>query len=153
MKLYRATKNKFIKDLSGEGARLFGGRWNKPGDAMLYFSEHLSLCILEILVHMDFKYLDSDYSFLEVSVPDDAVTIFNPERSIKTWNAVPFTANTQVHGSKWLTSESSLGLSVPSAVLKQERNILINPNHTLFSELKIVTSSSLKFDSRFLRKI
>ena len=59
MKIFRVAQHNFIQDLSGEGARLFGGRWNKKGDAMIYFSEHLSLCVLELLAHMDYQFISN----------------------------------------------------------------------------------------------
>tara|TARA_R110002124_G_scaffold287089_1_gene470239 strand:+ start:16463 stop:16921 length:459 start_codon:yes stop_codon:yes gene_type:complete len=151
LKIYRVAKKEYIDDLSGEGARLYGGRWNKEGDAMLYFSEHLSLCILEILVHLDFKYLDNDYAFIEVTVPDNMVKTFDPKLSLPLWKANPFVSETQDFGSKWLNKKNELALSVPSAVLREERNILINPNHKDFSKLKIVKKQFLDLDSRVVK--
>ena len=59
--------------MSGEGARLYGGRWNKAGDALLYFSQNLSLCLLEIIVHVDYAELPLDYSFIEAEIPENAI--------------------------------------------------------------------------------
>ena len=75
--IFRIAKTEYINDLSGEGARLFGGRWNKAGDAMVYFSENFSLCLLEIIVHVDYAKLPLDYSFIEVEIPDSVIKKIN----------------------------------------------------------------------------
>lgn len=151
LKIYRLAKNKFIHDLSGEGARLYGGRWNRKGDALLYFSENLSLCVLELLTRMSYEFITNDYSFLEAEVPSDLITSFsNPESIINNWRANPPISFTQDYGSEWLSANSDLGMSVPSAVLPSELNILINPNHTLFSKFKILKSGPLDLDKRIL---
>ena len=151
MKIYRLTKTKYINDLSGEGARLLGGRWNEKGIPLLYFSEHLSLCVLELLTRMDFEFITSDYSFLEAEVPNSLIlTLKNPEDLTKKWRENPPTFHTQDYGSNWFKSNKTLGLSVPSAVLSFENNILINPNHKHFSKVKILCKSVLDIDSRVL---
>ncbi len=149
MKIYRLTKTNYINDLSGEGARLFGGRWNKKGIPLLYFSEHLSLCVLELLTRIDFEFLTSDYSFLEVEVPSSLIlTLRKPEGISENWRSNPPISNTQDYGSIWIKNNKTLGLAVPSAVLPFESNILINPNHKQFSEVKIIRKSVLDIDSR-----
>jgi len=149
VKIYRLAKTNFINDLSGEGARLFGGRWNNRGDSLLYFSEHLSLCVLEILTRIDFEFLVDDYSFIEVEVPTSLISILkNPNRISKNWRSNPPITNTQIYGSTWIKNNKTLGLTVPSAVLPFESNILINPNHKQFSKIKILRKGTLDIDSR-----
>ena len=151
MKIYRLTKTNFINDLSGEGARLFGGRWNKRGDSLLYFSEHLSLCVLELLTRIDFEFLVDDYSFIEVEVPSSLISMLKkPSRISKKWRSNPPVSDTEIYGSTWLKNNKTLGLAVPSAVLTNENNILINPRHPQFSQLKIIKTSVLDLDSRVL---
>ena len=152
MKIYRVTKKEFVKDLTGEGARLYGGRWNKKGSAMLYFSEHLSLCVLEMLTRIDFEFLSEDYAFIEVEIADKLIVPSAKVTSIsKNWRADPPTVITQDFGSKWLSSEANFALSVPSAVLPSEHNILVNPNHKLISKLKITNSGKLDLDPRVVK--
>ncbi len=149
MKIYRLTKTNYINDLSGEGARLFGGRWNKKGAPLLYFSEHLSLCVLELLTRIDFEFLTSDYSFLEVEVPSSLIlTLRKPEVITENWRSNPPISNTQDYGSIWIKNNKTLGLAVPSSVLPFESNILINPNHKQFSKIKILRKGILDIDSR-----
>lgn len=149
MKVYRLTKTSYINDLSGEGARLFGGRWNKKGIPLLYFSEHLSLCVLELLTRLDFEFITTDYSFLEVEVPSSLILNLNkPEIITEKWRANPPISSTQDYGTNWLLSQKSLALKVPSAVLPNESNFLINPNHKQFSRIKIIKKTILDLDSR-----
>lgn len=149
MRIFRLTKTNYINDLGGEGARLYSGRWNRRGDALLYFSEHLSLCVLELLTRIDYEFLVADYSFLEVEVPSSLISkLRKPEIITEKWRNNPPISLTQDYGSIWIQKSRTLGLAVPSAVLPNESNILINPMHPLFFELKIIKKATLNLDSR-----
>lgn len=152
MKIYRIAKKQYINDLSGEGARLYGGRWNKKGDAMLYFSESLSLCVLEILVHLDFQFLSNDFYFVEAEIPDEMIQPTFTINDLDTiWNNNPPSPYTQQIGSDWLTENKNLAMRVPSAVLPVQANILVNPKHLQMSKLNILKSESLQIDQRVFR--
>jgi len=148
MIIYRIAKEKYLTDFSGEGARLFGGRWNKRGSNMLYFSESLSLCVLEILVHLDYKYLENDFGYIAVEVPDNSNIDVDVRTLSPNWRVNPPQLYTQDFGSKWLEANKSLVLKVPSAVLPLQSNILLNPNHKLFKKIKIIKKGKLNIDSR-----
>lgn len=152
MHIFRIAKARYINDLSGEGARLYGGRWNKVGDPMIYFSEHLSLSLLEIIVHVDYGKFPLDYSFLKVEIPDATVKIIGSIDFIKPkWTTEEAVAQLQMFGSNWLKRQESLALKVPSAVLQKENNILINPLHKDFKKLKIIEIDKMDLDPRLLR--
>ncbi|MEM7086329.1 MAG: RES family NAD+ phosphorylase [Bacteroidota bacterium] len=152
MKIYRVAKKKFVEDLSGEGARLYGGRWNKKGQSMLYFSEHLSLCVLELLTRIDYEFLSQDYAFIEVEISERSITTISDISAIsKNWRADPPTSATIDFGSKWLSNSEDLAMYVPSAVLPRERNVLVNPNHLSASKLKILHQGPLELDPRMIR--
>jgi len=152
VKIYRVAQHPFIQDLSGEGARLYGGRWNKKGDAMLYFSEHLSLCVLELLAHMDYQFISSSYSFIEAEIPEKLLLdATNLDEITKEWRNNPPNSRTQDFGSQWIQKQEHLALRVPSAVLPEASNILINPNHDLIGKLKIVRMEPLRLDARLLK--
>ena len=153
MKIYRIAKTQYLEDLSGEGARLYGGRWNKRGYSMLYFSESLSLAVLEILVHMNFEYLNADFKYLEADIPDVLIKQkLKPESMESHWRSNPPSLNTQNLGTNWLHSKKSLAMQVPSAVLPQQYNILVNPRHKNISQLKITKTGVLNVDSRVFEK-
>lgn len=149
MKIYRISKKQYINDLSGEGARLFGGRWNKKGHSMLYFSESLSLCVLEILVHLDYQFLTKEYQCIEAEIPDKTIKPIVNHNDLKSvWRNNPPTIYTQQIGSDWLLENKNLAMKVPSAVLPVQHNILINPKHPNISDLKIIKQESLLLDER-----
>jgi len=152
LRIFRLTKTNYINDLSGEGARLYSGRWNRRGEALLYFSEHLSLCVLELLTRMDYEFLAADYSFLEAEVPSSLIsTLRKPEIITEKWRNNPPISLTQDYGSIWIQKAKTLALKVPSAVLPNESNILINPNHKHFSKIKIMSKRILDIDPRILK--
>jgi len=148
LKIYRIAKQKFINDLSGEGARLYGGRWNKKGSSMLYFSEHLSLCVLEMLVHTDQQLITNNYYFIEVEIPEENIKRLAPKKTPKNWRSNNLISETQDFGANWLQRNKGLALRVPSAVLPNESNILINPHHKEFSKIKVIKVSELNLDAR-----
>ncbi|XOL41476.1 hypothetical protein KCTC32420_01861 [Aequorivita nionensis] len=138
--------------MSGEGARLFGGRWNKVGDVMLYFSQNLSLSLLEIIVHVEYAKLPLDYSFLEVEIPDSSIKNIQSIDFIEPkWSTEAAVNQLQMLGSNWLKRKESLAMRVPSAVMHQENNILINPLHKDIAKLKIIKIDKMDFDPRLFR--
>lgn len=153
MRIYRVSKTQYIDDLSGEGARLYGGRWNKIGDPMLYFSKNLSLSLLEIIVHADFAELSLDYSFVEAEIPDSNIkSIRSVEFIHPKWKTDEGIGRLQTLGANWLVKKESLALKVPSVILPQEHNILVNPKHRDFKDLKIVKIEKLDLDPRLYRR-
>ncbi|MDN3724636.1 RES family NAD+ phosphorylase [Aequorivita sp. SDUM287046] len=153
MRIYRISKNQYINDLSGEGSRLYGGRWNHIGEAMLYFSQNLSLSLLEILVHVDYPRLPLDYSFLEVEIPDNSIKNIQSIEFIEPkWSTEAAVNQLQLLGSNWLKKNESLAMKIPSAVLQPENNFLINPMHKDFQKLKVIKSGKLDLDPRLFRK-
>ncbi|GGD07043.1 RES family NAD+ phosphorylase [Hyunsoonleella pacifica] len=149
MKIYRIAKAKYISDLSGEGSRLYGGRWNKSGYSMLYFSSNLSLSVLELLVHLDYRFINDTFRYVEVDIPDDLKISKLPSHILKQdWRHNPPLVLTQNYGTDWLESTKSLALKVPSAVLPSEYNILLNPNHIDFKSIAINKPSKLDLDAR-----
>jgi RES domain-containing protein len=152
VRIFRIAKTAYIDDLSGEGARLYGGRWNRVGDPMVYFSENLSLCLLEIIVHIEFAQLPLDYSFVEIEIPDKAIKTVQSVDFIKPkWSTEAAVNQLQMFGSGWLKRRESLAMRVSSAVMNQENNILINPAHQDFGKLKILRKDKLNIDPRLLR--
>jgi len=150
MKVYRIGKSQYIKDISGTGAKLYGGRWNRKGLALLYTAEHRSLAALEVLVHLNRNELPDDLKLLSLDIPEESITEISQEEINeiqKNKSLISFKKT----GSGWITSQKSLCLKVPSIIIKEEFNILINPNHRLFDEIKIDKIDDFIFDSRLLK--
>lgn len=148
MTVYRIAKWKFLEDLSGTGARLYGGRWNKIGFPVIYTSAHLSLSVLEILANTDTRIFNDTYGYISIQIPDGLITKLNINDLPTNWRKSPYISQTVNAGTNWLKSKGSLGLIVPSSVLHQETNVLINPMHPDFSEVKITFSGKVDLDGR-----
>lgn len=147
---YRIFKTKHAsKWYDGEGARLFGGRWNSPGTRLLYASESLSLATLEMLVHLENESLLASYSFATLELSDkDILPVEKFGDLPANWYVYPAPADNQRIGDMWAASLRSLALRVPSAVSKGEYNYLINVEHPEFRNVKRGRPQRFRFDVR-----
>lgn len=153
MRVFRIAKRRFISDLSGAGARLFGGRWNQKGVSLLYTSESRSLATVEYLVHLSMGILPRDLSLAEFEVPDtERIERMDPSVLPEGWNRFPAPGKLSEIGTAWAQKGETLGLRVPSSVVKAEWNILLNPNHARFSEVRLVSVEEYVFDQRLLSR-
>jgi RES domain-containing protein len=130
-------------DLTGEGARLFGGRWNKPGRPVVYLAEHPALAALEVRVHLDlpFELLPVDFVLMRVGVPDDPDTAFAVEQ------------DTVATGDAWLAEARSVALRVPSVLIPHAWNVLLNPRHPEAAQALIQDTEPFGFDPRLWRPL
>lgn len=152
--VYRIARSKFAKDLSGEGARLAGGRWNHKGTPVIYAAESRSLAALEALVHM---------SQAEFLIKRKVVTIEIPKsiipKTIKTsdlpeaWRRYPPFFKLADIGTEWAVEKKDLLLRVPSAVVPEEFNILINPLHPDIKLVKISQVEDFVYDNRLQNSV
>ena len=133
---------------SGEGARRFGGRWNAPGRPVVYASLHLSLAALETLAHADRRRFERDYVAFAVRVPHDLILELRDEDLPADWRARPVSAGARAIGDAWLAQRASAALSVPSVLVPQERNLLLDPAHPRFGEVAIGPPQAFRFDER-----
>ena len=122
------------------------------GDAILYFSQNLSLCLLEIIVHVDYAQLPLDYSFVEIEIPDAFIKELKSTDFVGSkWTAEEAVNQLQMFGSNWLKKNEYLAIKVPFAILHQEHKILINPTHKDFGKIIKIKVEKIDFDSRLLR--
>lgn len=149
--VWRITTARFVSSaFTGEGARLYGGRWNPNGCSMVYTAESRSLALLEMLVQDD--PLRANYVLLPAHIPNDlTITEFQERDLPEGWRSLSTRNTLQAIGKNWLTSMESAVLSVPSAVLPAERNYLINPNHIDFQKIMIGQPELLQTDMRLMR--
>jgi RES domain-containing protein len=150
MELYRITQEKYAGDLSGNGARIFGGRWNSEGLFAVYTSFSRSLALLETLAHTPAKILGGKiYMLVTLSVPD-AIKPEEPDKNKLTagWDAPDTRPLTKKMGDQFLRSKSGLLLSVPSVLIPEENNFLLNPLHPDMRKVKIVFKRRIHFDKR-----
>lgn len=133
---------------SGEGARRYGGRWNAPGRPVVYVSEHLSLAALETLAHADRRRFERSYVAFEVHVPEDLVLELRDEDLPADWRARPVSAGARAVGDAWLAQRASVALRVPSVLVPQERNLLLDPAHPRFADVRVGPAQAFRFDDR-----
>jgi len=149
VKVYRIAKKAYIKDLSGEGARLYGGRWNKKGTAMLYAASNRSLAAVEFLVHLPMALMPKDIAIVELSLPTYLKYKTVLAKNLSTdWHSYPANYQQADIGDQWIAENKDLILKVPSAVVQGEYNILINPNHSLFKKITISKIEPFNIDKR-----
>ncbi|GHA88350.1 RES family NAD+ phosphorylase [Modicisalibacter luteus] len=133
---YRLVKRKWLKTaFDGEGARLYGGRWNSKGKVCVYLASTESLAMLELMVHLEDNRLLKEYALLEVTFPEAGLMRLPDDLLPDDWKAEPAPASTAEVGDDWLEDQSSLVLAVPSVVVPRETNYLANPNHPDFEVL------------------
>jgi RES domain-containing protein len=146
MILYRIVKCAYA-DLSGTGARLYGGRWNSEGRSMVYLASSRSLAVLEALVHLSPTNIPSDFCIMTIDAPDDVLEI-TVEQLPKNWNEYPEHNSLKQIGNDFLIKQKHLLLKVPSAIVKEEFNYLLNPLHQKAGMVKIISTQSFAFDQR-----
>jgi len=147
MIVFRITHTHYQDDLSGQGAKTYGARWNRPGTAMLYTGERLSLCALELLVHLGWKELQRNFVALSIFIPDDAsIKLLDLDKLKTGWKEDP--DYTAYIGTAFLRSNEHLMMKVPSAVIPEEFNYLVNPAHPDFRKVKLRKSKPFIFDER-----
>ncbi len=150
---FRICKTRHLATaLSGEGARLNGGRWNSPGLPAVYTSSSLSLATLEVLVHLeDPELLANLFSWFPLEIPDDLAEWLDPGTLPPEWlNDEPGPAS-RTAGDGWLKSRRSAALAVPSVVTPGEWNILLNPAHPDFPKLLPGPAKPFRPDPRLIR--
>jgi RES domain-containing protein len=137
MQTWRLCRRPYA-DLSGEGARLYGGRWNRRGWAVVYLADHPALAALEVRVHLDLPLdlLPTDYVLMGVTVPDELIG-----------DATPGIDELSV-GDTWLSKLPSAALRVPSVLVPNAFNILLNPRHPDAARAEIGSIEPFGFDPR-----
>lgn len=147
--MYRIAGSRFINDLSGEGARIYGGRWNSKGTSVLYTSINRSLATLEVLANVTNENLPIDLCLAEIKIPDNAeVKTVSLSELPEDWDSYPAPLILSKFGNEWIKENKKLCFRVPSAVVNKEWNILINPNHQQFKDVKIMNVDKIEFDDR-----
>lgn len=149
MESYRITTKKWATTLQASG---FASRWNSSGKFVIYSAENRSLACLENLVHRNGFGLTSDFCVVTILIPDDITTLQITSNQLpKNWDDLSEVGHLicRDFGDKWLDSQTAAVLIVPSVIIKNEQNILLNPNHQDFKKIKIVATDNFLFDERF----
>lgn len=152
MRLWRICNARRALALDGEGARLFGGRWNSPGTAVVYASSTISLAVLETFVHFDPINQPNESVLISIEVPGKArIESIDPEKLPDNWLAYPAPRELAGVGDAWAKAMASLMLRVPSAVVPEEFNILLNPAHAGIRKCRAEVVRKFQYDQRMLK--
>jgi RES domain-containing protein len=151
MVVFRVTREKYAGDLTGEGARKNGGRWNHMLTPCLYTSESRALAILEFSVNTELSRVPPDLVMLTLEVPEDNFMQIRREKLPPNWFANPFTDATQNLGTLILNEADVCVLSVPSSVVHEEWNYLLNPRVMPAGWPKLIQMIPLFYDARIKR--
>jgi len=151
--VWRITTAKFATSaFSGEGARLYGGRWNPKGSPVVYAAESRALALLEMLVQDD--PLRAKYVLVPARIPDEVrLETIDVAALPADWRLLSTRDALHRIGLNWLGSRQSAVLAVPSAVVPAERNYLLNPTHADFAKISFGAPEPLETDFRLMRNL
>jgi len=149
MIVFRLSKAKFANDLSGKGAERSGGRWNSKGTALVYTSASRALCTTEIAVHTPLGNLPVDYQLISIEIPYEInIQELAAEVLPVDWKSIPPANGSRKAGDKFVSEGISAVLKVPSVVVQDEFNYLINPAHADSWKITIKSIEPFNFDER-----
>lgn len=156
MRVFRVERKKYLNStLKGTGAALTEGyRWNSLNTYLVYTAESRALATLEVSVHLDLSEdLPTDRCYVEIEIPDD-IQIMELEIGDlpDTWDSRPPILETQYIGDDFVKDNNAAVLKVPSCIIPQENNYLINPNHPDSSRIKVISKVPIVFDPRIRQK-
>lgn len=147
---FRLVKKRYAREaFDGEGARLFGGRWNHKGTRVVYLSGSLALAALEQFIHLGREGMSLAFVYFEVLIPDGvSLSKIEPRDLPGDWRSEPASHGTMDIGSGWMRSGGCALLEVPSAVIPIESNYLLNTAHSGMKLIKIGRPVPFAFDPR-----
>ena len=152
MRVWRLVRSRFAQDpYGGAGAALGGGRWNSRGLYVAYAAWSRSLAMLELLVHVARDQAPDDLVFVGAEIPDDAIQDLNVASLPEGWRRTPPPLELRAVGDAGVRQTRTLALRVPSAIVPQEHNLLINPEHPQFRNMTLEPPEAAFIDARLIR--
>lgn len=148
MLVYRVGKTKHANDLSGEGAKINGGRWNHKTFACLYTSESRALSLLEYTVNINIEDIPRALSITTIEIPDDEIFKIDEASLPGNWKIVPAPTSTKDFGTHLLRTSKKAIIKIPSSVITEEYNYILNPIRIKNKGFKIVEIRDLAYDVR-----
>jgi len=148
MVVYRIGRTRFSKDLSGEGARLNGGRWNHILTPCVYTSESRALAVLEYTVNVNIDDIPRSLSITTIEIPDAGIRKLTVGDLPVGWRESPAPSSTKDFGTILLNLMEALLIKIPSTVIPQEFNYILNPRHAAAKTFTIVSVEDFVYDVR-----
>ena len=148
--VWRLSRPQYAAQLDGKGNRLRGARWNSPGHGVVYTSFNLSLSVLESLAQLapPMRARLPVMTAVRIEIPDEVAREEITRDQLEGLADEQAVLRCRQIGDAWLRTGKSLSLDVPSVIVPQERNMLLNPAHALMDRVKIVSTEPFHFDSR-----
>ncbi|GAB3640202.1 RES family NAD+ phosphorylase [Spirosoma arcticum] len=151
MDVYRLSNARRADDLTGTGSKIGGGRWNYIGTPVLYTASSRALATLEVLVHSPLSYVPDYYRMVTIRIPEDSMQTVPLDQLPDGWNGLAPPPAIKDITEMWVAENKFLVLKVPSAVVAGEFNLLLNPAHSRFSDVRTTDNLPYSFDPRLTR--
>lgn len=152
MRLWRICRQRYAAvTASGEGARLYGGRWNSRGVAVVYASTSLALAALEVFVNLEPNLQPKDLVSVQGEIPDGLRIVRLDLNTLPSNWHKSRDESLRRFGDEWIRAAETVALLVPSAAIRGEWNILLNPAHTDFATIRFSDPEPFEFDVRMFR--
>lgn len=153
MQAYRLVKARYADTaLDGSGAKAQSGRWNSKGVRMVYASDSVALAALELLVHLHRSAVLNRYVLFSLELHDESGMVLDDSALPPDWRGDPPPSSTAAIGDEWIASGLALALAVPSTLVPQQRNVLVNPAHAQYKAVIAAASAEpFNFDPRLVR--
>ncbi|MGH7898244.1 MAG: RES family NAD+ phosphorylase [Candidatus Binatia bacterium] len=146
--VWRIARRPYARDRLGIGARESGGRWNGPGTAVIYAGRTIAVAALEQFVHLA-GIVPADLVLVRIELPDGySAETPNLSDLPKDWDRLPPGPSSIDFGTTWVREGRSLAFYVPSVLVPEERNAVLNPNHPEFAQVTMIVERNFRFDPR-----
>lgn len=151
MIVYRISKCIYIYDLKGTGAATYGGRWHSKGTFILYTAATPSLALLESVVHIA-TVAASGFCMISLEIPEDKIQELSFADLPLNWYLHPPPKSLKSFGDLFIKENKYLALKLPSAIMHEESNYLLNSNHSDFKLVKVLSKRDVAIDERLLNR-
>jgi RES domain-containing protein len=151
VRFWRISQRRFALDKLCAGAARFGGRWNPIGMPALYCGTSVAICALEKFVHIGAAPVPP-LVLVSVDIPDSSL-LYAPLIAVLPvgWDTMPTSAAAQKFGAAWLAAGNNLAMAVPSAIVPEETNVILNPRHPEYAQVELAVVRQFQFDNRMFK--
>jgi len=147
MLVFRITKTKYASDISGTGAAIYPGRWNKKSTPVLYTGINTEIALLETIVHLP-PMVSPSLDILTLDIPENSIMKWQVEDLPRNWSDYPAPTLLAEIGQEWISEAKYLALQVPSSIISTSHILILNCLHPRYSEVKIIDQKKFLFDPR-----
>ncbi|MFN0047745.1 MAG: RES family NAD+ phosphorylase [Cytophagales bacterium] len=149
IELYRISQTRYANDFSGEGSRLYGARWNNMGTPCIYTAENRALSLCELFCSSNMQTIVPRLSLLTYSIETEQIFTINVNDLPINWNEIKHPNETKNYGTELIHSNKYAVIKVPSVIMEEEYNCIVNIFHPDFKSFKIKHIRPFNLDARF----